>query len=71
MSALRFEKLPEVVRRTGLSRSTIYDRARTGKFPRPVPLGSPRAVAWVASEVDLWLEAQIAAREPLVPSPGA
>jgi prophage regulatory protein len=71
MSALRFEKLPEVVRRTGLSRSTIYARAGAGKFPRSVPLGSSRAVAWVASEVDAWIEAQIAARETLAPAPGA
>lgn len=29
----------EVERRTGLSRSTIYERIRTGAFPAPISLG--------------------------------
>ena len=44
--------------RTGLSRSTIYDYIRAGRFPAPVRVGD-RAVGWVASEVDSWLAAQV------------
>ena len=51
---------PEVEARTGLSRSTIYLKVAQGSFPRPVSLG-PRAVGWVASEVEAWLEQQVAA----------
>jgi prophage regulatory protein len=51
---------PEVEARTGLSRSTIYLKVAQGVFPRPVSLG-PRAVGWVASEVEAWLEQQVAA----------
>ena len=43
-------RLPAVKARTGLSRSTIYQRVREGSFPRPVNLGK-RAVGWVESEI--------------------
>jgi len=59
-------RLPEVKARTGLSRSSIYQFIRDGMFPSPVKL-SPRAVAWVSSEIQAWLEARIAAsRKPVV-----
>ena len=48
----------QVEARTGLARSTIYDRVKLGTFPAPVSLGA-RAVGWVESEVDEWLTAQI------------
>ena len=51
---------PEVEARTGLSRSTIYLKVAQGTFPKPINLG-PRAVGWVAAEVDRWLEDQVAA----------
>ena len=51
---------PEVESRTGLSRSTIYLKVAQGTFPKPINLG-PRAVGWVAAEVDAWLASQIAA----------
>jgi prophage regulatory protein len=51
-------RLPVVKARTGLSRSTIYVRASTGTFPKPVSLGG-RAVGWVESEIQQWLEQRI------------
>jgi prophage regulatory protein len=51
-------RLPDVRARTGLSRSTIYLRISEGNFPRPVQLGV-RAVGWVESEIDEWLDQQI------------
>jgi prophage regulatory protein len=62
----RFLRLPEVMARTGLSRSTIYVRLEQGRFPRPVSLGG-RAVGWIEAEVDEWMRKRIAAsrgREP-------
>ena len=53
-------RLPTVKARTGLSRSTIYLRISEGKFPTPVSLGG-RAVGWVDSEIQDWLEKQIKA----------
>lgn len=54
---IRILRRPEVERRTGLSRSTLYERMTEGHFPRPIRLG-PRAVGWIESEVDAWLAAQ-------------
>lgn len=56
---IRFLRLPEVLARTGLSRSTIYVRLEQGLFPRPVSLGD-RAVGWIESEVDEWSRRRIA-----------
>lgn len=46
---------PDVERRTGLSRSTIYAMMNRGEFPRPIQL-SARAVGWMASDIDAWLQ---------------
>lgn len=51
-------RLPTVKARTGLSRSTIYQRMDEGKFPRSVSLGG-RAVGWIESEIDEWVNHQI------------
>ena len=55
----RFLRLPEVMERTGLSRSTIYVRLAEGCFPRLVALGG-RAVGWIEAEVDEWVRERIA-----------
>ena len=54
-------RLPQVISKTGLSRSSIYLRISTGSFPAPVSLGS-RAVGWVERELDDWISCQIKAR---------
>ena len=51
-------RLPIVKARTGLSRSTIYQRVADGNFPKPVNLGA-RAVGWLEAEIDAWLSAQV------------
>jgi len=48
-------RLPAVIQRTGLSRSTIYLKVSQGSFPRPISLG-PRSVGWLDSSVDKWIE---------------
>ena len=55
----RLLRLRAVKDRTGKSKSSIYEDPT---FPRPVKIG-PRAVAWVASEVDAWCAERIAARD--------
>ena len=55
---IRMLRLPEVVRRTALSRSQIYRLIELGTFPRQVPLGE-RAAGWVEGEVDGWLRERI------------
>lgn len=51
-------RLPAVKARTGLSRSSIYLRISEASFPKPISLGS-RAVGWIESEVNDWLNQQI------------
>jgi len=53
-------RLPVVITRTGLSRSSIYLRISMGTFPAPIALGG-RAVGWVEDEIQTWLEQQIEA----------
>lgn len=54
---------PEVLMRTGLSKSTLYNRIKSGLFVPPISLGA-RAVAFVASEVDAVIQAMIAEQPP-------
>ncbi len=51
-------RLPNVIQRVGLSRSNIYLKISKGLFPQPIPLGD-RAVGWVESEIEAWIERQI------------
>ena len=51
-------RLKDVIALTRLSRSTIYLRMVQGKFPKKIKLGS-RAVGWISSEVNEWIEERI------------
>jgi len=51
-------RLPDVLRRVGWGRSTLYMRVKSGEFPQPIALG-PRARAWISSEVDHWIQQKI------------
>lgn len=59
-TALTILRRKQVEARTGLARSTIYDRIKAGTFPAPISLGE-KAVGWIESEVDAWLNARIQA----------
>jgi len=52
-------RLPQVIKKTGLSRSTIYAHAKKGIFPKPIQIGGLRAVGWVESEIDDYIDVQI------------
>ena len=51
-------RLHEVKERTGLPRSSIYDKMSRGEFPLNINLG-PRAVGWIADEIIDWINEQI------------
>lgn len=55
---VRMLRLPEVIRKTALSRSQIYRLIDFGEFPKQVPL-CERAVGWVEVEVETWLKKRI------------
>lgn len=52
--------------RTGLSRSTIYARIAEGSFPKPIDLGGGRAVGWIETEIDAWLQSRIKASRSIM-----
>lgn len=54
----RLLKLPEVLRITGLSRTTHYKLCPEGQFPATVRLNGLRCVRWRASDIYQWVEAQ-------------
>jgi prophage regulatory protein len=48
-------RLPDVVSRTGLSRTVIYRRITDRTFPKPVALGQ-RAIGWRESDIIDWID---------------
>jgi len=58
----RLIRLPEVLSKTGLTQSGLYDKMARKQFPRSVPIGR-YAVAWLESEIDGWIEARVEERE--------
>lgn len=50
----RHIRMPELERRTGMSRSTIYRRIEAGRFPNQIPMDGNIAVWW-ESEFVAWL----------------
>jgi len=52
-------KLPEVVKTTGLARSTIYKLINEDRFPKQIKLTSFSS-GWIKSEVDYWIDERIA-----------
>ena len=53
-------RMPEVVRRTGLSNSTIYLMIQRGEFPKPAKI-TRHASGWPESVIDQWIEDRIKA----------
>lgn len=49
--------IKDVVSRTTLSRSTIYNKMKAGTFPRSRRI-SNQSIAWLESEIDEWIESQ-------------
>lgn len=55
-------RLPTVLERTGMKRSSLYAAVADGQFPRPIKLNdSGRAVAWPAVVIDAWIESRVTA----------
>ena len=46
-------RFPEVMRLTGLSRSTIYLAVSKNEFPKPIKLGR-RAIGWHQQSIEEW-----------------
>lgn len=54
----QFVKLPDVKTATSLSKTKLYALIKDGDFPAPIKLG--RSSVWLMSEVQDWMDKQIA-----------
>ena len=56
----RMMRIPEVAEVTGLSKTTIWRRVKSGDFPAPLRLGSltTRSVGWREGDVEKWIESR-------------
>jgi prophage regulatory protein len=53
----RIMRLKQIIRITGLSRSTIYHYMGLGMFPQSIKLGL-RSVGWLESDIRQWMESK-------------
>jgi|688.fasta_scaffold30225_4 prophage regulatory protein len=54
-------RLPQVLAKTGLSRTNVYGLIARGEFPQKLQL-SPRTVGFLESEVNEWIISKISRR---------
>ena len=54
VSGTRILRLPEVLYRVGIGRSTLYKLIAAGEFPAPVKLAG-NAVGWYSTDIDDWI----------------
>ena len=55
-------KIGDVIKKTMLSRATIYRLVNSGKFPKQVNM-SDRSATWLEVEVDEFIEEKIRSRD--------
>lgn len=65
---LRLLRLPDVVERTGLPKSTIYLWMGRGTFPHNITLGF-RSVAWMEHEIEEWIAERVRVSRYAAPQP--
>lgn len=56
----RFLRLPEVEHLVGMKSSAIYQRVKSGDFPRPLRL-APRCSVFIESQVRQWMHDRVSA----------
>ena len=59
ISTQRIVRLPEVMLRTGLSRSSIYNFLLAGNFPSRIKLGA-RSIGFLEADINDWISGKIA-----------
>ncbi|MGB6328904.1 MAG: AlpA family phage regulatory protein [Halarcobacter sp.] len=53
-----FLKITEVMKMTGLAKSTVWLWVKEGKFPKPIKL-SPRITVWEEEKIELWMKTKL------------
>jgi len=54
-------RLTSVIERTGLGRSSIYERIRAGDFPKSFKIANSSSAFWSSEDIDAWVRDQISA----------
>ncbi|WP_339677944.1 AlpA family transcriptional regulator [uncultured Zhongshania sp.] len=52
-------RMPQVIDRVGLSKSSIYELIAKGRFPVQIKL-SARSCGWLESDIDVWIAQKLA-----------
>lgn len=53
-----FLRINEVMKKTGLAKSTIWLWVKENKFPKPIKL-SPRITVWEEEKIENWMKVLI------------
>jgi len=53
-----FLRIKDVMKKTGIARSTIWLWVKEDKFPKPIKL-SPRITVWNNEEVEKWISKKL------------
>ena len=61
MSDLQLLRRDEVMKKVGISKSTLYKLVREDGFPPPARVGA--SSVWVEAEVDAWITAKLQLRD--------
>jgi prophage regulatory protein len=59
-SMLRLLRLPQVMQRTGLKKTKLYELQKRGSFPMRIQITS-NSVGWTEEEVNVWIAGRVAA----------
>lgn len=64
MQSTRLLRLPQVIDRTGIKKTKLYELQKDGLFPMRIKI-TAHAVGWVEEEVDRWIAGRVAASRAL------
>ena len=56
-------RISQVCKATGLSKTSIYELIKQGKFKRPIQL-STRCVGWLSSDIEEFIAERVKASRP-------
>ncbi len=68
MQAHQFLRRGQVLAKLGISRTTLYNLEKAGRFPQHFMV-TPRCAVWRSDEVDAWMAKRASACVQVAPTP--
>jgi len=59
---MRILRIKEVIKKTSIGRTKLYEMMESGDFPGSIKLGA-KSVGWVDTEVEEWIQSRITERD--------